>query len=143
MYHKIKSAAPLPDFVLLVHFTEGAAKEYDIKPLFDRIEAFQTFLSMPGLFEQVQVDTGGYGISWNDDLDLDCEELWVHGRPVSTPFDRLLSFGDATALWGLNESTLRKAVSYRKLVEGIDVQKFGKQWVVTLDAMQREYGPPL
>ena len=24
----------------------------------------------------------------------------------------------------------------------IDAQKFGKQWVVTCEAMQREYGPP-
>lgn len=47
---------------------------------------------------------------------------------------------DATDLWGLNESTLRKAVAYRKLVEGVDVQKFGKQWVVTRDAMERKYG---
>ena len=53
----------------------------------------------------------------------------------------MLSFGDATALWGLNESTLRKAVSYRKLADGIDVKKFGKQWVVTRSAMEREYGP--
>lgn len=36
---------------------------------------------------------------------------------------------DASELWGLNESTLRKAVSYGKLVNGVDVCKFGKQWV--------------
>ena len=32
-------------------------------------------------------------------------------------------------------------MSYHKLVEGLDVQKFGKQWVVTRSAMEREYGP--
>ena len=46
-----------------------------------------------------------------------------------------------TAFRGLHDSTLRKAVSYHKLVEGLDVQKFGKQWVVTRSAMEREYGP--
>lgn len=39
----------------------------------------------------------------------------------------LLSFMEATDFWGLNEGTLRKAVTYGKLVDGIDVKKFGKQ----------------
>ena len=54
----------------------------------------------------------------------------------------LLAFSDATELWGLNESTLRKAITYGKLVEGVDVCKFGKQWVVSIMAMKREYGEP-
>ena len=65
----------------------------------------------------------------------------VNNGTGSSPFDSLLSFADATALWGLSESTLRKAVAYRKLAEGLDAQKFGKQWVVTRSAMEREYGP--
>ena len=97
----------------------------------------------PGLFEQVAVDVGGYGVSWNDEIDLACDELWENGVPVSTPFDDLLAFSDATSLWGLSESTLRKAVSYKKLVEGVDAQKFGKQRIVTRSAMEREYGQPM
>lgn len=142
MFHKMKSVTPLEGYRLLAHFTDGSAREYDVKPMFQKIEAFQTLQQVPGLFELVKTDPGGYGVSWNDDLDLSCDELWEHGRPVATPFDRLISFGDATDIWGLNESTLRKAVSYRKLVEGLDAQKFGKQWVVTIDAMKREYGEP-
>ena len=88
------------------------------------------------------VDVGGYGIVWNDDLDLSCDELWGNGVVAETPFDGLMAFSDATALWSLNESTLRKAIAYGKLVEGIDVCKFGKQWVVSMAAMKREYGEP-
>lgn len=55
-------------------------------------------------------------------------------------FDGLLSFKEATDMWHLNESTLRKAVSYGKLEEGVDVKKFGKQWIITIEAMEREYG---
>ncbi|HEX3018533.1 MAG TPA: helix-turn-helix domain-containing protein [Caproicibacter sp.] len=61
---------------------------------------------------------------------------------MSSPFDGLMSFKDATDKWGLNESTLRKAVSYGKLIEGIDVKKFGKQWIITEEAMTRLYGNP-
>lgn len=51
-----------------------------------------------------------------------------------------MSFSDATELWGLNESTLRKAIAYGKLINGVDVYKFGKQWVISIEAMIREYG---
>ena len=96
----------------------------------------------PELFYSVHVDTGGYGIVWNDEIDLACDELYANGVQVDTPFDNLLSFGDATELWGLNESTLRKAIAYGRLVNGVDVCKYGKQWVITMDAMRREYGEP-
>lgn len=79
---------------------------------------------------------------WNDDIDLSCDELWDNGVVVKTPFDGLMAFSDATLIWKLNESTLRKAVSYGKLVNGVDVCKFGKQWVVSIEAMKREYGIP-
>ena len=42
----------------------------------------------------------------------------------------------------ITTDTLRKAIAYGKLVEGVDVCKFGKQWVVSMVAMKREYGEP-
>ncbi len=140
MFHKVKNVSALPDYRLSVQFAEGVTKLYDVKPLFDRLPVFKSLLEHPGEFGCVSVDVGGYGIVWNDELDLSCDELWENGVQVQTPFDGLLAFSDATELWGLNESTLRKAISYGKLVNGVDVCKFGKQWVVSIEAMQREYG---
>ena len=141
MFHKIKNVSPLSDYRLSVQFAEGCTKIYDVKPLFDTIPAFKE-LKEPHLFSEVTVDVGGYGIIWSDDLDLSCDELWENGIVTETPFDGLMSFSDATTLWALNESTLRKAISYGKLIEGVDVCKFGKQWVVSTAAMKREYGEP-
>lgn len=141
MFHKIKSVSPLPEFRLCVQFSEGCTKLYDVKPLFERIPAFSA-LKTGELFSDVYVDVGGHGVVWNDDLDLSCDELWENGSLVDTPFDGLMAFSDATTLWGLNESTLRKAISYGKLVDGVDVCKFGKQWIVSMNAMRREYGEP-
>lgn len=140
MFHKVKSVAPLSGFKLSVQFSEGVTKLYDVKPLFETISAFRYLKDNPSEFDCVSVDVGGYGIVWNDDLDLSCDELWENGDVVETPFDGLMAFSDATELWGLNESTLRKAIAYGKLVNGVDVCKFGKQWVVSIDAMVREYG---
>ena len=140
MFHKIKNVSPLPDYRLSVQFSEGVTKLYDLKPLFDKLPVFQELQNNPELFSSVSVDVGGYGIIWGDELDLSCDELWEHGEQVDTPFDGLMAFSDATELWGLHESTLRKAIAYGKLVNGVDVCKFGKQWVVSAEAMQREYG---
>ena len=140
MFHKIKNVSALPEYKLSVQFSEGVTKIYDVEPLFEKIPDFEILKDDMKEFACVSVDTGGYGIVWNDDLDLSCDELWENGVQVDTPFDGLMAFSDATELWGLNESTLRKAITYGKLVNGVDVCKFGKQWVVSIEAMKREYG---
>ena len=142
MFHKIKAVSALQDYRLSVQFAEGVTKIYDVKPLFRKWEPFLILKNEPGVFEGVVVDLGGYGISWNDDLDLSCDELFANGETVATPFDGLMAFTDATELWGLNESTLRKAIAYGKLINGMDACKYGKQWVVSVAAMRREYGEP-
>lgn len=140
MFHKIKSVAALPNFKLSVQFSEGVTKLYDCAPLIERLPMFAHFKENPADFDCASVDVGGYGVVWNDDLDLSCDELWENGVSLKTPFDGLMAFSDATQLWGLNESTLRKAIAYGKLINGVDVCKFGKQWIVSIEAMKRVYG---
>ena len=141
MFHNVKSVFPLEDYKLLVQFVSGVTKIYDVKPLFKWKDIFKR-LKENELFNAVYVDIGGFGIVWNDDIDLSCDELWDNGKTIETPFDGLISMSDATTIWKLNESTLRKAISYGKLKNGIDVCKFGKQWVVSVKSMFREYGEP-
>ena len=142
MFHKIKSVTPLPDFILSVQFSEGVTKHYDMKLLFERHPMFDPLRKHLEMYYSATVDTGGYGVIWNDDIDISCDELFFNGTTVQTPFDGLIAFSDATQLWGLNESTLRKAIAYGKLINGQDVCKFGKQWVISYEAMKREYGMP-
>lgn len=143
MFHKVKNVTSLPDYRLSVQFCEGVTKIYEIKPLFEKYSFFLPLKDSPELFSSVTVDQGGYGIIWNDDIDISCDELWANGEEIETPFDGLMAFSDATFLWNLNESTLRKAISYGKLVNGVDACKFGKQWIVSAEAMRREYGEPV
>jgi len=142
MFHKVKVVNALPDYRLSVQFAEGVTKIYDVNPLFKKWKSFQVLKSSPELFSSVEVDAGGYGVIWNDDLDLSCDELFANGETVKTPFDGLMAFTDATQLWGLHESTLRKAIAYGKLVKGVDACKYGKQWIISTEAMKRVYGEP-
>lgn len=79
MFYKIKNVKALKNYKLLVTFTNGEVKNYDVKPLFDKWDSFKDLVTIKGLFQQVKVDDGGYGISWNDEIDLSCNELYHNG----------------------------------------------------------------
>lgn len=79
MFYKVKSVKPLENFILLIDFENGIQKYYDVKKLFDKFTYFQDLLNINGLFEQVKVEANGYAVSWNNDLDIACNELWNNG----------------------------------------------------------------
>ena len=78
-----KKIKPLDNYKLLVTFFNNEVKEYNVGIWFDKNQYFKVLSSTTGLFEQVKVDIGGYGISWNNELDLSCNELYFNGTSVS------------------------------------------------------------
>ena len=142
MFHKINSISATKDFRLIAHFWSGETKIYDMESIFKRWAIFRKLKDKPEDFFEVKVDEGGYGVSWSDDLDLSAEEIWANGEMIYTNFDHIVSFGDAAQIWKLDESTLRKAVANGRFVVGVEVCKYGKQWLVTMEAMREKYGKP-
>lgn len=81
MTNKIKSVKAKENLIISAVFFDGTIKEYDIKNLISIYPQLQD-LEDRKLFESVQIDSGGYGISWNDNLDLDAETIWEDGKNV-------------------------------------------------------------
>ncbi len=79
MFNMIVNVTPLDEFKLRVEFQNNIIKNYDVKKLFNTYEEFKELEYVEELFKQVKVDPGGYGVSWNDGLDLSCTELWNNG----------------------------------------------------------------
>ena len=79
MFYRIRSVSPLPETCLLVSFLDNTVKKYDMNTLIEKAPAFFP-LREKLLFRQFQVNAGGYGVSWNDAVDLSCNELWEHGE---------------------------------------------------------------
>ncbi len=73
---------------LLVQFENGTRKAYDCRPILS-LPKFH-LLNTPAFFRAVRVDPGGYGISWNDDLDLSEYELWTNGKEIGERHVQLL-----------------------------------------------------
>ena len=80
MFHKITSLATLPDYVLLVGFQNGEYKEFDLKPYIEKYAPFRLLKEEKGLYERAKIDAGGFGIVWNDDLDVSAEGVYERGR---------------------------------------------------------------
>jgi hypothetical protein len=77
---RIFSVQALENKKLLVRFVDGVEKIYDCAQLLN-VDMFQS-LKNDALFRSVKLDSGGYGVSWNDHADLSEHELWVNGVEV-------------------------------------------------------------
>lgn len=78
MYPKIMNVIPEEGFVLIVNFENNVTKKVDMIKRLN--ESRFNLLKDKSFFEMVRVDTGGYGVSWNDDIDMSEYELWESGK---------------------------------------------------------------
>ena len=85
MFVKITSVATLPDYVLLVGFATGEYKQFDLKPIIEKYPPFKSLKEIEGLYEQVKIDIGGYGLVWNDDLDISADGIYEKGVSCEPP----------------------------------------------------------
>ena len=87
MYYKITSLVALDDYILLLGFSNGEFKKFDLKPLMKKYPPFKDLETIPNLYKQVKIDIGGYGIIWNDYLDLDGTGLYEKGEECEPVFN--------------------------------------------------------
>jgi Protein of unknown function (DUF2442) len=77
---KILSAQAIDDSTLIVEFSNGDRKQYNVSKLLEK--PMFSPLKNPSFFKSFQVDAGGYGIAWDDEIDLSEYELWQNGTDV-------------------------------------------------------------
>lgn len=78
VFHRIRSVSVIEPFRLHAVFIDGTEKLYDLRQWEHRPE-FSLLFRHPAFVNAVRVEPGGYGISWNDDIDLDAEEIYEIG----------------------------------------------------------------
>lgn len=55
-------------------------------------------------------------------------------------WDEMMSARQAEEKYNKRPGTLRKAISIGKFVEGVDCKKFDRDWIISVEALEREYG---
>lgn len=64
-------------------------------------------------------------------------------EPISPRVPKnVITFTEASKMWGLSESTLRMAVKRNKLCEDYDYRKSGKVFLTTIETLKKIYGEP-
>ena len=82
MICRIKSLKPMDDYTLLVTFDDNKTVLYDVKEDIRDIPSYATLRSIPGLFEQVQLDQSRTCVYWNDEIDLPSDAIYEYGKEV-------------------------------------------------------------
>lgn len=146
MFHRIEAVRALADYIIEVKFLGGVVKNYDTKIIADSIPQFVELQTKSGLFEQVKVDQGGYGVFWNDDLDIDSDTIWEDGTLIETQketnINKLLAYH---LLLAREEAHMtQKQLSERTGIYQADISKIergiGNPSLSTLDRVAKGLG---
>ena len=80
MIPRIRSIKPLKNYTLQVTFDDNREIIYDVKEDIDTIEEFKDLESIPGFFEQVQLDESRTCVFWSDRIDLPSDAIYEYGK---------------------------------------------------------------
>ena len=86
-YPRIHQAKTMDDTTLVIEFTNQEVKKYDVPHLLDT-QMFSP-LRQPAFFKNFKVEPGGYGIVWNEEIDLSEYELWKNGTSLMESEDKV------------------------------------------------------
>jgi predicted DNA-binding transcriptional regulator AlpA len=79
---RIEDMIPLEDYNLLVFFRDGKVKKCSLRERFQSDRAFIVLLHNEELFYHVQMQTGGYGVTWDTNMTISDAELYGMGQEV-------------------------------------------------------------
>ncbi len=92
---KIISAQVIDDHTMLIEFSQNEFKKYDVSQLLSK-EMFAP-LRNPSFFKNFKIESGGYGLVWNEDVDVSEYELWKNGVSINQDDETLKSLAMATS----------------------------------------------
>ena len=90
--------------------SDGEVVLFDVKTLLEKYPVFHQ-LEDECLFNQLKIDGIGYGVSWNDELDLASEGIYSRGKHIAKVDPEItILVGQAIA-----EVRMKKGISQREL----------------------------
>ena len=120
---KIEDIVPLSGNSLLVFFRDGTIRKCDMNKYFEKDRRFSILLNRPDYFKRAQVQTGGYGVQWDENLSVSNTILYKMGKriPLSADdfkafaFERVINTSEAAELLGCTRQYINELVKTNKL----------------------------
>lgn len=89
---KIEDVVPLKNSCLLVFFRDGTVRKCDMTEYFEKTRRFSILLTRPDYFSHVQIQTGGYGVQWDENLAVSDSVLYKMGKRIPLTSDDFKAF---------------------------------------------------
>lgn len=144
MHRIITKIEAKKNMILVATFADGEVVSFDVKTMIEKHPCFEA-LKNKELFNSVVIDGIGYGISWNDDLDLSSDGIYSRGKHIGKVDPNIsLLVGQAIA-----EARAEKGMSQRDLssasgVMQADISKIekgkGNPTITTLQKIAKSLG---
>ena len=83
---------PLKDWTLLVFFRDGMIRKCEMAEYFGKRQPFSVLLKRPDYFARVRIQTGGYGVCWDENLSVSDSELSRMGKRIPLTMDDFRAF---------------------------------------------------
>ncbi len=120
---RVDDVVPLSEMHLLVFFRDGITRKCDMRQIIGDDIRFTPVLNSTELFKTVSVQTGGYGISWGENLGIDGNTLYISGETVPlsmTDFNsfvesRIVSSSEAAELLNCSRQNINDLIRRGKL----------------------------
>ena len=82
MHYRAINIDFLADVTFKMTFQNGKIVKYDLSKLISKYPQFKRLREDRNLFMMGHLDSGGYGVIWNDELDLDATSVYLDGEVV-------------------------------------------------------------
>ena len=144
MHRIITDVQPKDNLTILATFADGEIVSFDVKTMFEKHPVFR-LLEGEELFREVKVDGVGYGVYWNDEIDLSSDGIYLRGEHVgkTDPEPRIL-LGQAVAEARESASMSQRELSRRSGVMQAEISKIeqgkGNPTLLTLQKLAKSLG---
>lgn len=120
---KVEDVVPLAKNQLLVFFRDGSVKKCDIESLQAGDKAFSPIRKDEKLFRGVNIQPGGYGVCWGENLNIADDALYDHGKDVPLSLEdfrqfvesRVVNTAEAAELLGCTRQNIDDLIRRGKL----------------------------
>ena len=118
MFIRATKVTFLEDTIVELTFQDGKVFQYDVSLLFNRFPVFKKLKEDKALFYSGHLDNGGYGVIWNETLDLSAMSIYYTGEPIRTEKVKLNNRIGVL----INEARNKRGISQTELarLSGID-----------------------
>ena len=82
MHYRAINIEFLTDVTFKMTFQDGKIVKYDLSKLFSKYPQFKRLRENRNLFMMGHLDSGGYGVIWDDELDFDATSVYLDGEVV-------------------------------------------------------------